>query len=152
MVRRLGLVALILLAYLLAGSASPGPVGMTPGSAAAVPTYRNPVLAGDYPDPSVIRIGRDYWAAVTSNSWRPPFTLLHSTDLVNWSTAGSVLRRAPHWTRGNFWAPELVQHGDHLLVYYSALQRSGSFCVGVAVGRRPGGTFDDRGPVVCDPL
>jgi hypothetical protein len=139
-VRRLGLAALIVLAC-------------APASAAAgTPSYRNPVLAGDYPDPSAIRLGNDYWAAVTSNAWRPPFTLLHSTDLVNWTTAGSVLRRAPHWTRGSFWAPEISRNGDHLLVYYSALQRHGSFCVGVAVGRQPGGLFDDRGPVVCNPL
>ncbi|MGI8564935.1 MAG: family 43 glycosylhydrolase, partial [Pyrinomonadaceae bacterium] len=44
--------------------------------------YTNPVIAGDYPDPSVIRVGGDYWATVTSGDWAPHFPILHSRDLV----------------------------------------------------------------------
>ena len=33
-------------------------------------TYRNPVLPGDYPDPSVIRVGEDYWATATTSEPR----------------------------------------------------------------------------------
>jgi xylan 1,4-beta-xylosidase len=112
-------------------------------------TYENPVLPGDYPDPSVIRDGADYWAVATSGGWSPPFTLLTSRDLVNWVVAGTVLRRAPRWASRDFWAPEIVKRGRGYLVYYAAHDRRGRFCVGVASARRPTRFFRDRGRVVC---
>src|SRR3712207_1548810 len=69
-------------------------------------TFTNPAAAGDYPDPSVIRVGRDYWATATSSEWGPEFPLLHSRDLVNWETVGAVFQRRPDWAVGSFWAPE----------------------------------------------
>ena len=47
-------------------------------NASASPSYTNPVMPGDFPDPSVIRAGRDYWATATSSQWAPIFPLLHS--------------------------------------------------------------------------
>jgi xylan 1,4-beta-xylosidase len=38
-----------------------------PQSASRVSSYSNPVLQGDFPDPSVIRVGRDYWATATTS-------------------------------------------------------------------------------------
>jgi xylan 1,4-beta-xylosidase len=115
------------------------------------PRYSNPVLPGDYPDPSVLRDGSDYWAVTTSGGWRPPFTLLASRDLVNWVVAGAVLRKSPAWAEGDFWAPEIVKRGSGYLVYYSARSPRGR-CVGVASARRPTQFFRDRGPVVCSRL
>ena len=46
--------------------------------------------AGDYPDPSVIRVGKDYYATATSSEWGPEYPILHSTDLVNWSDVETV--------------------------------------------------------------
>jgi beta-xylosidase len=40
---------------------------------AAEVMFTNPVLAGDYPDPSVIRVGKDYWATATSSEWGRSF-------------------------------------------------------------------------------
>lgn len=111
--------------------------------------YSNPVLPGDYPDPSVTRDGADYWAVVTSAGWSPPFTMLTSRDLVNWVVAGTVLRRAPRWASRDFWAPEIVKRQRGYLVYYSARDRRGRFCVGVASAPRATGFFRDRGRVVC---
>lgn len=114
--------------------------------------YANPVLAGDYPDPSIVRDGAGYWAVTTSGGWRPPFTVLHSTDLVNWTVAGSVLRHRPRWAAGQFWAPEIVRHGNRFLVYYAARRRGGGFCVAVASAPTPAAFFHDHGPVVCPRL
>ena len=69
--------------------------------------YSNPVRAGDYPDPAVIRVGNDYWATATSSEWAPHFPLLHSKDLVNWEVKGYVFQSAPAWAKSNFWAPEI---------------------------------------------
>src|ERR1044071_7865970 len=65
--------------------------------------YKNPVIAGDYPDPSVIRVGRDYWATSTSGEWAPEFPILHSSDLVNWEVVGAVFPKRPVWAERNFW-------------------------------------------------
>lgn len=47
-------------------------------------TFTNPVIRGDVPDPSVIRIGDTYYAAGTSSEWAPQYPLFTSKDLVNW--------------------------------------------------------------------
>ena len=73
-----------------------------PQNASGVSSYSNPVLQGDFPDPSVIRVGRDYWATVTTSQWAPIFPLLHSTDLVNWALKGAVFQTAPSWSAGSY--------------------------------------------------
>ncbi|MEJ7661110.1 MAG: family 43 glycosylhydrolase [Hymenobacter sp.] len=48
-----------------------------PKAKALAPTpIANPVLAGDYPDPSVTKVGNTYWATATSSNWGPTFPLL----------------------------------------------------------------------------
>lgn len=54
-------------------------------------TYRNPVLFADYPDPDIIRVGRDFYFVSTTFANAPGVTLLHSRDLVNWRIAGHVV-------------------------------------------------------------
>src|SRR5215212_172315 len=81
-------------------------------------TFLNPVLAGDFPDPSVIRVGDDYWATATTSEWAPLFPLLHSRDLVHGEHVGNVFERRPEWAVGNFWAPELFEHKGKFYVYY----------------------------------
>lgn len=56
-------------------------------------TYRNPPLYADYPDPDIIRVGRDFYFASTTFVNAPGLTLLHSKDLVNWELAGHVMSR-----------------------------------------------------------
>src|SRR5882672_9153532 len=80
-------------------------------------TYSNPVLAGDYPDPSVIRVGKDYWATATSSEWGPQFPILHSRDLVNWKTKGAVFPKRPEWAIANFWAPEISEYQGRYFIY-----------------------------------
>lgn len=112
-------------------------------------TYRNPVAPGDFPDPSVIRVGADYWATATSSEWAPQFPILHSRDLVNWKVVGSVFRTRPAWSIGSYWASEISEHRGRYFIYYSARRKSGSLCVAVATARRPQGPYTDRGPLVC---
>jgi xylan 1,4-beta-xylosidase len=116
---------------------------------AGVSTYANPVVPGDFPDPSVIRVGMDYWATATTSQWAPIFPLLHSTDLVNWRTAGAVFQTPPPWSAGSYWAPEIATDGGRFYVYYTARKKDGPLCVAVAVAARPGGPYTDHGPLVC---
>jgi xylan 1,4-beta-xylosidase len=112
-------------------------------------TYANPVEAGDFPDPSVIRVGRDYWASATTSEWAPEFPILHSRDLVNWEVVGAVFQRRPDWAVGSFWAPEISQDRGRFFVYYVARKKGGPLCAAVASAPRPQGPYRDHGPLVC---
>jgi beta-xylosidase len=120
----------------------------------AAQTYTNPVIPGDFPDPSVVRVGADYYATATTGYWTPHFPILHSTDLVNWRTVGSVFEKKPDWTKGDFWAPEIAQDNGKFYVFYTARRdegkdKKGTLCVAVAVADKPDGKYVDKGALVC---
>ncbi|MGI4743491.1 MAG: family 43 glycosylhydrolase [Janthinobacterium lividum] len=113
----------------------------------------NPVLAGDYPDPSVTQVGDTYWATATSSNWGPTFPLLKSTDLQHWSLVGHVFPGArPAWADYYFWAPEINHDANgKTYVFYTAHKRGGNLAVGVASADRPEGPYQDHGPLVGQP-
>ena len=111
-------------------------------------TYTNPVLAGDYPDPSIIRVGKDFWATATSSEWGPQFPILHSRDLVNWKIIGAVFPKRPAWAMGNFWAPEISEDHGRYCVYYVGRKKDGPLSVAVATADKPEGPYTDHGPLV----
>lgn len=113
------------------------------------PVYHNPVVAGDFPDPSVIRVGDDYWATATTGNWAPEFTIMHSRDLVNWEAVGAVFQKPPAWVGSDFWAPEISQDGRRFYVYYTGRKKNGPLCVGVATADKPVGPYTDHGALVC---
>lgn len=110
----------------------------------------NPVLPGDYPDPSVIRVGKEYWATATTSHWAPIFPLLRSTDLKNWTEVGAVFQQRPAWAEINFWAPEISQHNGRFFVYYTAKKRNGPLCIAAASASKPQGPYTDHGPLECE--
>lgn len=55
--------------------------------------YRNPVIPGFYPDPSVCRVGEDFYLATSSFEYFPGVPLFHSRDLANWTPVGHALTR-----------------------------------------------------------
>ena len=113
------------------------------------PVYSNPVIPGDHPDPSIIRVGGDYWATSTTSQWAPVFPLLHSRDLVNWTLEGSVFEEPPAWSAGSYWAPEIAEYRGHYVIYYTARRKNGPLCVAVATASKPAGPWTDHGPLVC---
>ena len=120
-------------------------------------TYRNPVIAGDFPDPSVIRVGDDYYATATTGDWAPHFQILHSKDLINWEIVGAVFNETPSWTKGDFWAPEITADNGRFFVYYTARRndgagKKGTLCVAVAVADKPAGPYTDKGALVCQEM
>jgi beta-xylosidase len=125
-------------------------LALWPLTLAAEPeNYRNPVIPGDHPDPSIIRAGSDYWAVSTSSEWGPEFPLMHSVDLVNWQTHGAVFPHTPDWASGNFWAPEISQFSNRFFVYYAARIKGGPLAVAVTTADRPQGPYQDHGPIVA---
>lgn len=55
--------------------------------------YRNPVIRGMNPDPSVIRVGADYYLVTSSFEYFPSCPVYHSLDLVHWKRIGYALER-----------------------------------------------------------
>lgn len=57
-------------------------------------TIKNPILPGFNPDPSICRVGDDYYIAVSTFEWYPGIQIYHSRDLANWRLAARPLNRA----------------------------------------------------------
>lgn len=114
--------------------------------------YENPVIAGDFPDPSIIRVRQDYWATTTSGAWEPEFPILHSRDMVKWEIVGAVFRHRPAWAARDFWAPEISEYRGRYFVYYTARKKNGPLCVAVASAAKPEGPYTDYGPLVCQDI
>lgn len=55
--------------------------------------YVNPVIPGFYPDPSVVRVGEDYYLVTSSFEYFPGLPVFHSRDLVNWKQIGYAITR-----------------------------------------------------------
>lgn len=56
-------------------------------------TFRNPIIPGFNPDPSVCRVGDDYYLVVSTFEYFPGVPIFHSKDLVHWRQLGHVLDR-----------------------------------------------------------
>lgn len=65
-------------------------------------TFGNPIIYSDVPDPSVVRVGNDYYMVSTSMHLVPGAAILHSTDLNNWQTVGYVFDRLEGSPAANF--------------------------------------------------
>lgn len=95
---------------------------------------RNPILPGFNPDPSICRVGEDYYIATSTFEWYPGVQIHHSRDLVNWTLVRRPLERKSQLDmRGNpdscgIWAP-CLSYADGLfwLVYTDVKRYDGNF-------------------------
>jgi xylan 1,4-beta-xylosidase len=68
--------------------------GKSQESAAPAPgEYRNPILSGYYPDPSIVRVGDDYYLVNSTFTNFPGIPVFHSKNLVDWTQIGNVISR-----------------------------------------------------------
>jgi xylan 1,4-beta-xylosidase len=112
-------------------------------------TYSNPVIPGDFPDPTIIRVGNTYYAAGTTSDFAPDYPIYQSYDLVNWKQIGAVFNKPPAWTSDSFWAPELFYNNGTFYVYYTAKRKGDRIsCIGVATTKDITKGFTDRGIIV----
>lgn len=116
-----------MIGMLLAAAASAAVLPTTPVWQADLGdgTYRNPVLAGDYSDPDVVRVGEDFYLVSSSFTNVPGLPILHSRDLVNWSIVDHALDHlepAAHFAvprrGGGVWAPSIRYRNGKFLIYY----------------------------------
>ena len=85
---------------------------------------KNPVLTGFHPDPSMIRVGDDYYIATSTFEWFPGVAVYHSRDLRNWELLPAPLRRLSQLnmtgeqSSTGVWAPDLSYcDGRFYLIY-----------------------------------
>lgn len=75
-------------------------------------TIQNPIIPGMAPDPSIIRVGDDYYIATSTFHWKPAVQIFHSRDLANWELVSYGLSKDEVDLRGTntpagIWAPHL---------------------------------------------
>lgn len=81
--------------------------------------YRNPVYAGDHPDPNVLKDGEDYYSVYTSCDYFPGVVISHSRDLVNWTPLTAALPKPI----GSICALDIAKHGGRYFIYIPAVVR-----------------------------
>lgn len=107
-----------------------------PASAAdRITSYRNPIIPGFHPDPSIVRVGQDYYLVTSSFEFFPGVPIFHSRDLVHWTQIGHVLTRpsqlplagAP--ASGGVYAPTLRYHAGTFYMITTNVTGGGNFYV-----------------------
>ncbi|MWG33481.1 glycoside hydrolase family 43 protein [Halomarina oriensis] len=97
--------------------------------------YRNPVLPGTHPDPTVCRVGEDYYLATSSFEYFPGVPLYHSTDLVSWTHVGHCLTRESQLdvtdtdSSDGIYAPTLRHHDGTFYLVTTFVGGGGHFVV-----------------------
>src|SRR4029453_8464218 len=104
--------------------------------------FSNPILSGMHPDPTVCRVGSDFYLACSSFEYFPGVPIFHSRDLVSWRQLGHALTRPGQLdltgvpSSGGIYAPTLRYHDGRFYLVTTLVGR-GNFVV----------TADDpRGP------
>ncbi len=82
-------------------------------------TYRNPILGGDHPDASPIRVGDEFYLTHSSFDYAPGLLIWHSRDLINWRPVAAALHRY----HGSVWAPYLCEYQNQFYIYFPADNR-----------------------------
>ncbi len=152
-VRLLRLCALLGLAALAPGQAAPvsfdwfeytgRDVQPEPGGPSE---FRNPILTGFYPDPSLCQVGGDYYLINSTFAYFPGIPIFHSRDLVNWELVGHAIHRPDQLrydglgvSRGLF-APAISHHDGTFYIVCTMADAGGNF---VVTATNPAGPWSD---------
>lgn len=115
-------------------------------------SYDNPVIGGFHPDPSVCRVGEDYYLVCSSFEYFPGVPIFHSRDLVHWRQIGNVLDRPSQLAlagdapaSGGIYAPTIRHHDGLFYMITTNVSGRGTFLV---TAERPEGPWSD--PVWVD--
>ncbi|MET0982996.1 MAG: glycoside hydrolase family 43 protein [Telluria sp.] len=147
----------------LSACAGPGGIDSAPATAAhferftyegraqesvtpAVTHYRNPILSGYYPDPSVLRVGDDYYLINSSFTNFPGLPLFHSRDLANWTQIANVISRPTQFSfkglrssRG-IYAPDISHRNGIFYVVTTCVDCGGNVAL---TATNPAGPWSD---------
>lgn len=121
-------------------------------------TYKNPIIEGFAPDPSVCAVGDDFYLVTSSFGYFPGVPIYHSKDMVNWLQIGNVLDRKSQLnltgagrSRGIF-APNIRYHEGTFYMITTNVSHGGNFIV---TAKRPEGPWSEpyflEGAIGIDP-
>lgn len=133
-IAKIATVALVL-AMSLGATAQPAPQ-----------TFTNPILPGFNPDPSVCRVGEDYYLVTSSFTWYPGLPVYHSRDLVNWKLIGHALDRPGMVDmdglndNDGIWAPTIRYRDGLFYIITTASKSGGNFYI---TAKDPQGPWSD---------
>jgi len=108
--------------------------------------YSNPILQGFYPDPSIVRVGRDYYLVNSTFIWFPGIPVFHSRDLVNWTQIGNAIDRSSqlNFAKLNTWqgvyAPDITFHAGTFYIINTCVPCGGNF---VITAKNPAGPWSE---------
>ncbi len=108
--------------------------------------YRNPILAGYYPDPSICRVGEDYYLTNSTFAHFPGLPIFHSQDLVNWTQIGNAIDRPdqlPYDGAGisrALFAPAISYHDGLFYLVCTMIDAGGNFLI---TAEDPAGPWSD---------
>src|SRR5688572_28722342 len=115
-------------------------------------SYRNPILPGFHPDPSLVRVGEDFYLVTSTFAWFPGLPVYHSRDLVNWKLIGHAIDRPGmlDFTGMNVvtdavYAPAIEYHDGKFYIFNTCVRCRGNFYV---TATDPAGPWSD--PVWID--
>jgi alpha-N-arabinofuranosidase len=97
--------------------------------------YTNPILPGFYPDPSICRVGEDYYLVTSSFEYFPGVPLFHSRDLVHWRQIGHCLTRTSQlplgnaYSSGGIFAPTIRYYNGTFYMVTTNVSDGGNFYV-----------------------
>ncbi|UEG52260.1 glycoside hydrolase family 43 protein [Mucilaginibacter daejeonensis] len=128
----------LLIALLITGSAQLTTQAQT--------KVNNPILAGFYPDPSIVKVNKDYYLVNSSFAYFPGIPVFHSQDLKNWKQISNVIDRPTQMnfmgdrvTRGLF-APAINYHNGTYYITCTQIDQKGNFLMS---SKDPAGPWSD---------
>jgi beta-xylosidase len=110
-------------------------------------TVSNPVIPGFHPDPSICRVGPDYYLACSSFEYFPGVPIFHSRDLVHWTQLGNALERPSQLrlptgtpSSAGIYAPTLRHHDGRFWLIVTNVSDGGNLLV---TATDPAGPWSD---------
>ena len=109
-------------------------------------TFSNPILSGFYPDPSICRVGDDYYLVNSSFEYFPGVPIFHSKDLVHWRQIGYCLTRKSQvpldriQSSGGIYAPTLRYYDGTFYMVTTNVYGGGNFYV---TAKNPAGLWSE---------
>lgn len=124
---------------------------LTSCSGKCAEVFNNPIIPGFYPDPSICRVGDDYYTVHSSFEYFPGVPIFHSKDLVHWRQIGHCLTRKSQLNldkvraSGGIYAPTIRYHEGTFYMITTGVDCGGNFYV---TAKNPAGPWSE--PVWLD--
>nr|WP_320118647.1 glycoside hydrolase family 43 protein [uncultured Marinifilum sp.] len=110
-------------------------------------TFKNPILSGFYPDPSICRVGDTYYMVNSSFEWYPGLPIHRSKDLVNWEKIGHGLHRPDQIVyqdglknSNGIFAPSIRYHKGTFYIITTMVGQKGNFII---TAKNPSGPWSN---------